>query len=153
MRKDNYGICLSFYAVLAFVLTIVGHTTLGFLLLGFVIVVHKDRWLTTQVMQAFFLSLVSGVFLEIISIFHMFDVIPYIGGIIVGFFNVISGLITLFTFVFAIVGIIKVSKGEEADLPIIKTFAERAFGIVKKVTYVQDEGNAGNVQNDENAQN
>ena len=58
MRKDKFGICFNFYAVLGFVLALLGHTTLALLLLGFVIVVHQDQWLTIQVMQAFFLSLV-----------------------------------------------------------------------------------------------
>ena len=68
MRKDNFGICFSFYAVLGFVLALLGHTTLALLLLGFVIVVHKDQWLTMQVMQAFFLSIISGIVYTIIGI-------------------------------------------------------------------------------------
>ena len=57
MRKDRFNICISFYAVLAFVLAILGQTLLCGMLLGFVIVIQKDEWLTKQVMQAFFLLL------------------------------------------------------------------------------------------------
>ena len=59
MRKDRFNICISFYAVLAFVLAILGQTLLCGMLLGFVIVIQKDEWLTKQVMQAFFLGLSS----------------------------------------------------------------------------------------------
>lgn len=59
MRKDRFNICISFYAVLAFVLAILGQTLLCGMLLGFVIVIQKDEWLTKQVMQAFFLALVG----------------------------------------------------------------------------------------------
>ena len=51
MRKDRFNICISFYAVLAFVLAILGQTLLCGMLLGFVIVIQKDEWLTKQVMQ------------------------------------------------------------------------------------------------------
>ena len=45
MRKDRFNICISFYAVLAFVLAILGQTLLCGMLLGFVIAVsytHLD---------------------------------------------------------------------------------------------------------------
>ena len=45
MRKDRFNICISFYAVLAFVLAILGQTLLCGMLLGFVIVIQKDEWL------------------------------------------------------------------------------------------------------------
>ena len=61
MRKDRFNICISFYAVLAFVLAILGQTLLCGMLLGFVIVIQKDEWLTKQVMQAFFLALVESI--------------------------------------------------------------------------------------------
>ena len=41
MKKDRFGICLTFYAVLAFVLAILGQTLLGGLLLAFAILVER----------------------------------------------------------------------------------------------------------------
>lgn len=137
MRKDNFGICLSFYAVLAFVLAMLGYTTLVALLLGFVIVVHKDQWLSMQVMQAFFLSIISGLVSIIIDIISPVYSIPIIGAIISGLFGVVTSVISLVILVFAIIGISKVAKEQDANLPIVKTFAEKAFGLVRNVTYTQ----------------
>lgn len=139
MKKDNYGICLSFYAVLGFVLAMLGHTTLSMLLLGFVIVVHKDKWLTMQVMEAFFLCLISGIVSTIISAFSGLYGIPLIGAIISGFFGILTFAVSVIIFILCIIGIIKTAKGQEANIPLAKGFAEKAFGLVKQVIYAQEE--------------
>ena len=77
MRKDKFGICFNFYAVLGFVLALLGHTTLALLLLGFVIVIHQDQWLTMQVMQAFFLSIVAGIVSTIVGIISPIYVLDF----------------------------------------------------------------------------
>ncbi len=138
MRKDNFGICLNFYAVLGFVLALLGHTTLALLLLGFVIVVHKDQWLTMQVMQAFFLSIISGVVSTLIGIISPIYAIPILGALISGFFGIVTSVISLIILVMAIMGIAKTAKEQDADLPLVKGFAQKAFGLVKNVTYTQD---------------
>lgn len=137
MRKDNFGICFNFYAVIGFVLAILGQTTLAFLLLGFVILVHKDQWLTMQAMQAFFLSIISGIVSTIIGIISPIYQIPIIGLLISGLFGIVVSVISLIVLIFAIIGISKTAKGEDANIPIMKTFAEKAFGLVKQVTYSQ----------------
>lgn len=154
MRKDNFGICLSFYAVLGFVLALLGHTTLALLLLGFVIVVHKDQWLTMQVMQAFFLSIISGIVSTIIGIISPIYKIPLLGALIATVFGIITSVISLIILIMAIVGISKAAKEQDANLPLVKTFAEKAFGLIKNVTYTQnapvqnqDQNNFTNTQN------
>ncbi|MDE6606184.1 MAG: hypothetical protein K2K54_00275 [Lachnospiraceae bacterium] len=154
MRKDNFGICLSFYAVLGFVLALLGHTTLTFLLLGFVIVIHKDQWLTMQLMQAFFLSILSGIVSTIIGIISPIYKIPILGTLIATCFGIVTSLISLIILVMAIVAISKVAKEQDANLPLVKAFAEKAFGLVKNVTYTQaaptqnqDQNNFTNTQN------
>lgn len=137
MRKDNFGICLCFYAVLGFVLAMLGYTTLVALLLGFVIVVHKDQWLTTQVMQAFFLSIISGLVSTFIDIISPLYKIPILGAILSVIFGIVTAIISLVIVLLAIMGIAKVAKEQDANLPIVKTFAEKAFGFVKNVTYTQ----------------
>lgn len=137
MRKDNFGICIKFYAVLGFVLALLGHTTLALLLLGFVIVVHKDQWLTIQVMQAFFLSLISGIVSTIIGIISPIYSIPVIGRLFSGIFGVVTSLISLAILILAVIGILRTAKEQSADLPFMKGFAMKAFGFVENVTYTQ----------------
>ena len=52
MKKDRFGICIPFYAVLAFVLAMLGQTLLGGLLLGFVTVPYTH--LSLQIHQTDF---------------------------------------------------------------------------------------------------
>ncbi|MDE5866230.1 MAG: hypothetical protein K2H31_06495 [Lachnospiraceae bacterium] len=151
MKKDNFGICINFYAVLGFVLALLGHTTLALLLLGFVIVVHKDQWLTMQVMQAFFLSIISGVVSAFIGILSPLYSIPILGALISTLFGIVTSIISLIILILAIIGIINTAKGADANLPLVKGFANKAFGIVKNVTYtqsaLQDPNNSNNTQN------
>jgi len=137
MRKDNFGICFSFYAVLGFVLALLGHTTLAFLLLGFVILVHKDQWLIMQVMQAFFLSILSEIVSTIISIIRPVYQIPVLGNLISICFGIITSMTSLIIIIMAVVGISKTAKEQDADIPVAKAFAEKAFGLIKNITYTQ----------------
>lgn len=134
MRKDNFGICLSFYAVLAFVLAMLDYTTLVALLLGFVIIVHKDQWLSMQVMQALFLCIISSLISILFGIVSPVYKIPFIGSILSVLIDVVESLISLAILVFAFIGISKVAKEQDANIPIAKTFAEKAFGLVGNVT-------------------
>lgn len=151
MRKDNYGICFTFYAVLAFVLAMLGYTTLVALLLGFVIVVHKDQWLTMQVMQAFFLSLISGLVSVIIDIIRPIYTIPIIGSIFSILFGIVTSVVFILVIIMAIMGIANVAKEQDANIPIIKVFADKAFGLAKNVVYTQSNPaqNAAPTQNDD----
>ena len=94
MRKDRFNICISFYAVLAFVLAILGQTLLCGLLLGFVIVIQKDEWLTKQVMQAFFLALVESIISCVTNIFSGLYAIPILGIAFSGIVGLISGILS-----------------------------------------------------------
>lgn len=144
MRKDQFGISMKFYAVLGFVLALLGHTTLAFLLLGFVIVVHKDQWLTTQVMQAFFLSLISGIVSTIIDIISPIYRIPIIGTVFSGVFGIVTSIISLIILILAILGIVRTAKEQPANLPLVKGFSMKAYGLVQNVTYTQ--ASAGQTQ-------
>ncbi len=138
MRKDNFGICLSFYAVLGFVFALLGQTVPALLLLGFVIVVEKDQWLTMQVMQAFFLSIFSGIASTIIGVLSVLNRIPLLGVVFSVIFGIISSVISLVVIIVAIIGIVKTSKEQDADIPVASGFAKKAFGVVKNVTYTQE---------------
>lgn len=134
MRKDQFGIALTFYAVMAFVLALLGQVLLLGLLLGFVILVEKDEWLIRQVMQAFFVSLVSGVWSAIVGVFGVITSIPVLGTVVSAGLSFIGGIISLVILVFIIIGLVNVMKGGEAKLPIFNGLAYKAFGMVKNST-------------------
>ena len=130
MRKDRFNICISFYAVLAFVLAILGQTLLCGMLLGFVIVIQKDEWLTKQVMQAFFLALVESIISCVTNIFSGLYAIPILG--IVG---LISGILSFLLLIIGLIAIGKVSKDSDARIPIASKLANKAFGLTCTIQY------------------
>lgn len=141
MEKGKFGVNICFYAVVAFILAILGHTTLLFLLAGVVLIAEKNEWATRQIIQAFCLCIVSSLIYNVLGILDFVYDIPFIGtawGIIM---SVIKGIISLIVFAFCIVGIINTAKGKEANIPLANKFADWAFGIVKKVVPVQPTAN------------
>ena len=135
MKKGKYGVCLWFYAMVAFVLAFLGQTLLCGLLLGFVILAERDAWLSRQVIQAFFLSIFSSCITSIFSILTIFNVIPILGGIITGILGIISGLVSLLVLIIAGVALVRVCQDEEADVPLLGKLANRALGYVARTVY------------------
>lgn len=137
MQKGKYGICLWFYALVAFILAFLGQILLGGLLLGFVIVTEKNEWLTRQVIQAFFLSIIVSVINTVLDLLNIFGNVPIVGSIIGVVFNVISTIISIVVLVFVIIAMVKVVKGQEANMPLLNKLANSAYGIIEKKVYTQ----------------
>ncbi len=147
MTKGKFGVVLSFYAVLAFVLAILGQTLLCGLLLGFVIIAEKNEWLTKQVMQAFFLTLftsvVSNVLGAVKDFFYGFTFgathtwaydLYKVMSTAVGYIGDIIGILVL---IFAIIGIVKVVKAQNANIPVFSGWASKALGYIEQKVYTQ----------------
>lgn len=137
MQKGNYGICLSFYAVLGLVLAFLGQTTLCALLLGFVILAEKDEWASRQVMQSFFLVLFTSTISRVLNLINIFGSIPVVGALFGTIFNVIESLISIAVLVFIIIALTRVVKGNDAGIPVLSKLAGRAFGLVERRVYTQ----------------
>lgn len=141
MSKGKYGIYLWFYAVVAFILAFLGQTLLCGILLGFVIVAEKDEWLSKQVMQAFFLSLVSSVVSGVFSLIHYStpsissEILYGIHRIFYTGINVIESLVSILVLVLVIIALTKVTKGKDAGIPLLSKLADRAFHVVEKQVY------------------
>ena len=136
MEKGKFGVVLAFYAVLAFVLAFLGQTLLCGLLLLFVIGAEKNEWVSKQVMQAFFLLLLSSVISSVFGAFSsVFSAIPILGSIIATIIRVVEGIISLALLVFEVLGIVNVCKGKDANVPVFSDLAGKAFGLVKKTVY------------------
>lgn len=125
MKSDFLGIKLSFYAVLAFVLTLFNQTLLCGLLLGVSIFVIRDRWLARQVMQAFFLCFVNTVVSILTGFFELFNFIGI--GIFSGFMSTIGMIIGLVVLILSIIAIIMVARGQDAGIPGLSALAKKAF--------------------------
>lgn len=132
MEKGKLGIRLSVYAVLAFILAAFG-LYLGIIgLLAVVLIAEKDEWAGRQVLQALMLcllpSMVSAVF-GVLGFMNWFGWGSYgsavyaISSIWSRFNSVINWLVNIAVYVFALIGILNVSKGKEAGIPVFSSFA------------------------------
>lgn len=126
MRKGNLNINYAFLASVAFILAILGQTLLCGVLLGVVMIVEKDAWLTRQSIQAFCLCFISSIVYNVLDIFSFLYKIPLIGSLLSGGISLVNALVRLLILIFAVVAIAKVSKEQEANVPVLDKFAEWA---------------------------
>lgn len=126
MKKGNFGIKLSIIAALAFAFVVIKQPLLVLLVAGFAIVAEKDEWLTRQVLQAVLLyvlysaaSIVLGwVFTGLGSLFS-FASLYGVNSVFITIGSGIDWLIYVGAIVFAIIAILNVLKGKDANIPII----------------------------------
>lgn len=145
MRKGKLGIAYQVYAIIAFALAIFGQWLLCALLLGLVMVYEKDEWTTRQCMQAFFLGAVSmvanvveGIFgglrdfvSKILVLAHVYDYTTFYN--VFGLISQLLGFVCLLAvFGLGIMGLLKVIKGQEANLPLLSKWAYQAYGYVQQ---------------------
>lgn len=135
MRKGKFGICLWFYAALAFVLAFLQQNLLCVLLLGFVILAERDEWASRQVMQATFLCLLGSLISGVLGIFNVLKSIPFAGTLFSGVFSFISGIVSLLILIFCIIALTRVVKEKDANIPLLNTLTDRIFGVVKQKVY------------------
>ncbi len=133
MKKGKFGVCLWFYAVLAFVLAFLGQVLLGALLLGFVIATEKDEWLTRQTIEALCISIFASVIGDILSmVSRVFSSIPFVGSTVSDVFSWLNWFVSVAVLVFVIIGIVQTAKGKDASIPVFSSIAYKAVGLVKQ---------------------
>ena len=81
-------------------------------------------------MVASIVNIIIGVISPIYSI-------PILGHVISVTLGAASSIIDIIILVIAIIAIMRVSKGQEAEALFVKGFADKAFGIVRKAVYAQ----------------
>lgn len=130
LKRGKFGLCLAFYAILAFVLALLKQPVLCGLLLAFVLVTEEEPWVPRQVLQGFMLSLAAYFFMDLLFTFTA--VIPIRFGFLLEFFTGAQRMVSLLGYaasaVFCLLGIVRTAKGQEADLPLFSSLAYRAFG-------------------------
>ena len=153
MKKGKFGVCLWFYAVLAFVLAFLGQVLLGALLLGFVIATEKDEWLTRQTIEALCLSIFASVVSSVFSLVNrVFSWIPFVGSTVSDVFSWLNWLVSIAVLVFVIIGIVQTAKGKDASIPVFSSIAYKAVGLIKQKPVYQPPMNGQYPQQPANGQ-
>ena len=143
MEKGKFGVRPALYAALAFVFVLVGQPMGLFLLAGVTIFVEKDEWASRQVIQAIlliFLTNFVSICFNLLGFMDWFSWASY-GSFVYKissgwshFEAVVLWAMRILTYVFALIGLLKVAKGKEAGVPLASKFADWAYG---KITVVQ----------------
>lgn len=132
MKKGRFGIVLSFYAILAFVLVILKMPLLGALLFGFVTLAERDEWAGRQTLQAFLMSVVVSFVSKLLT--GIVSLLPdyfFFAGVLTVVTSVLSVLVYAAAIVFSILAILRVMKGDEANVPLFGDIAYKAYGKAK----------------------
>ncbi len=138
MEKGKFGIRLAFYGVVSFIFAIFGWTTALILLAGVAIIGEKNEWAGRQAIQAIFLAMISGIVSAFFGIFSFFYSIPFFGSVWGTIVGIIESLIEIAILVFAIIAIVRNSKGQEANVPLASKFAHWAYcNVIAKPVYQQ----------------
>ena len=140
MGKGKFGMALSVYAVIGFILAALDQTVLCFVLLGFVMVAENNLRVSRAVAEAALLStfhtavgaVIDWIADAITSLFSLGGLLgDFISG---GVSSVVSGVFGFFSFllfvavlVFAILAIANVLKGKDAHVPGISALVSRMF--------------------------
>lgn len=157
MRKGNIGISLNFYPVVAFVLAIFGQWLMCLLVLGLAMVLEKDEWTTRQCMQAFFLGLIAfvsnviwGFVNQLITFVDRclsFDRLAETPSTFYAVMRLIAQVceiaILVVVFIFALMAIVKVMRGQEANTPLVSKWAYKAYGYVQPAPPQYNQYNPG----------
>ncbi|NLV48858.1 MAG: hypothetical protein GXY22_09420 [Clostridiaceae bacterium] len=139
MSQGKYGLNFKAIAIIAFVLAFFNLPTLVVLFLAYAVLLEKDQWLSRQTFQAFYLNIVYIVATTVIGwiftafnaffgLFNWYSVINVFSGI----HSVIRFLLNIALFVFALIAILKLAKGNDAQLPVLSDLADRTLGIFQK---------------------
>lgn len=128
MRKGKYGLVLCFYPILAFAAAILKLPLLCALLLLSAIFVEKDEWAGRQTLQALALSVLVYFFINIVPWAASSISLPFFSTALVTVVTVLSVIVYLVVIVFSILGIVRVMKDQEADLPLLSDLAYRLYG-------------------------
>lgn len=130
MTKGKFGLSLSAIAVIAFIFAALNQPVAVLLVVGFAFLAEKDEWLNRQVAQAMLLNIVYNLARLVISvIFAVFDTfLDWIDAYearttFIEIQTVFNGLLLIGLIALALLAIIKVLGGKEANLPLLSKVA------------------------------
>ena len=136
MKKGNLGISLVFYATLGFVLALMGQTLLIGVLILFVLFTEKDEWTVRQLIVAIMLLFLKYIMEFVISSVDTY--VPYDAEVMNTLIKVAHTLVDITIWTLAILGIISVKDGKDANIPLATSVANLAYGkVAVKPVYQQ----------------
>ena len=127
MKKGKFGIVLCFYPIAAFAAVILDSPLICLLFAMAAIFLEKDEWAGRQTLQAWMLSVVVFFFNQAVSLVSLVH-IPYISAFLSVIATIAFVLVYLAAIVLSLLGLLRVRKEEEANLPLFSELAYHIYG-------------------------
>ncbi len=127
MKKGKFGIVLCFYPIAAFAAVILDSLLICLLFAMAAIFLEKDEWAGRQTLQACMLSVVVFFFNQAVSLVNLVH-IPYISAFLSVIATIAFVLVYLAAIVLSLLGLLRVRKEEEANLPLFSELAYHIYG-------------------------
>lgn len=128
MRKGKFGIVLCFYPIAAFIAVILNSPLICAALAVAAIFLEKDEWTGRQTLQAWMASVLVFFFDHVLSWAVDLVYVPYLSGFLSVVTTVLFVLVYLVVILFSVLGIIRVRKDGEANLPLLSELAYHVYG-------------------------
>lgn len=128
MRKGKFGIVLCFYPIAAFAAVILNAPLICAALAAVAIFVERDEWAGRQTLQAWMASALVFFFERVVNWGVSIISIPFFSTFLSVVSTIFFVLVYLAAILFSILGIIRVMKDQEANVPFFSELAYRIYG-------------------------
>ncbi|MEG2769192.1 MAG: hypothetical protein RR902_00070 [Oscillospiraceae bacterium] len=129
MEKGKLGIKVWLWAALAFIIAYASGIVWSVVLLAFLLIAEKNDWLTRQAIEA---VLMAVVFFAISTVLSLITSVNGTPSFVYDIVSYVRMPITLIEVLFVVIAVIKVKRGEAANLPFIGSLADKILNITKE---------------------
>lgn len=128
MKKGKFGIVLCFYPIAAFAAVILNCPLVCLLITAAAIFLERDEWVGRQTLQAEMAAVIVFFFDKVIRWSADRLPIPFLADFLSVVSTIFFVLVYLAAILFSILGIIRVMKDQEANIPLLSELAYRIYG-------------------------
>lgn len=139
MKKGKFGFVLCAYPIVAFAAVILRSPWICAAAFALAVFAEQDEWAGRQTLQAWMLSLIVTFFNNVLTWAVSLISIPFFSSALSVAVSVISALVYIAAIIVSIIGILRVMKGQEANLVPLSELADKFYGKMrpKPVFYQQ----------------
>lgn len=132
MKKGKFGILLCFYPIAAFAAVILNVPLAAAALAAVAVFLEKDEWAGRQTLQALMAAVLVAFFQGLpTAVNKFFYFIPFFSNVLSVASSILSFVVYLAAIILSILCILRVSKGGEANFPLLSSLAYRIYGKVR----------------------
>lgn len=128
MRKGKFGIVLCFYPIAAFAAVILNSPLICAALAAVAIFLERDEWTGRQTLQAWMISALVFFFQRVVRWGLSIISIPFFSAFLSVVSTILFVAVYLAAILFSVLGIIRVMKDQEANVPLFCELSYRIYG-------------------------